>query len=153
METKRCKGCKLDLPLDKFGYDGRTNDKLNWRCWSCRSLAQPGDTEKRCLDCGELKSLDDFHRDLGAIDLRRKICKKCGTKAARKWNDENPRQHQRNIKRHYQKHKGDAKRAANRKSHLMRTYGITDDQYWELFEAQGRGCAICGFNPKQNIST
>ena len=38
------------------------------------------------------------------------------------------------------------KRAASKKAHssrILKTYGITGEQYDELYEAQGRKCAIC----------
>ena len=147
VRMKKCKQCKLELPLDRFGPDHRTLDKLNHKCFSCRSLAQPGDTEKRCLVCFEMKPLSDFHRDLAALDLLRKRCKKCGTKAAREWNKQNKDTVARSTLKSNRTH-SDSRRAANRKSHLKRTYGITDDDYWGLLEFQGRGCAICGTQPK-----
>ena len=33
--------------------------------------------------------------------------------------------------------------------HLKRTFGLTLEQYQELLERQGGGCAICGRTPKQ----
>lgn len=35
-----------------------------------------------------------------------------------------------------------------RESHLMRSYGITEEQYVEIFTAQGSVCGICGNKPK-----
>lgn len=36
-----------------------------------------------------------------------------------------------------------------RSSYLKRTYGITEDQYNELLDRQGGGCAICGKTKEQ----
>jgi hypothetical protein len=33
---------------------------------------------------------------------------------------------------------------------IKRRYGITLEQYWEIHEAQGGGCAICGCEHSQN---
>lgn len=37
---------------------------------------------------------------------------------------------------------------AKRDSYLRRTYGITLDQYGDLLERQGRGCALCKKTPE-----
>lgn len=36
-----------------------------------------------------------------------------------------------------------------RNGYLIRTYGITLDQYNEMLEAQGGGCGICGKTPEE----
>lgn len=36
-DTKRCAKCEQQLPLDQFGYDGRTRDRLTYRCNDCRA--------------------------------------------------------------------------------------------------------------------
>ena len=40
--TKTCARCTLKLPATDFGYDGRTRDRLTYRCNQCRS--QPEET-------------------------------------------------------------------------------------------------------------
>ena len=37
----------------------------------------------------------------------------------------------------------------SRKSHLMTNFGITEEQYEELLNKQGGGCAICGKTREQ----
>ena len=39
-DTKRCARCKLNLPATDFGHDGRTRDRLTYRCNQCRSQPQ-----------------------------------------------------------------------------------------------------------------
>lgn len=36
--TKRCALCGLELPSDQFGHDGRTRDRLTYRCNTCRAM-------------------------------------------------------------------------------------------------------------------
>lgn len=36
-----------------------------------------------------------------------------------------------------------------RDKYLRRVYGITEEQYKEILEKQGGGCAICGKTPEQ----
>jgi hypothetical protein len=36
--TKRCALCGLELPHTEFGYDGRTRDRLTYRCNTCRNM-------------------------------------------------------------------------------------------------------------------
>jgi hypothetical protein len=36
--TKRCALCGLELPHTDFGYDGRTRDRLTYRCNTCRKM-------------------------------------------------------------------------------------------------------------------
>lgn len=35
-DTKRCAKCWRYLPLADFGHDGRTRDRLTYRCNDCR---------------------------------------------------------------------------------------------------------------------
>ena len=39
-DTKRCALCGLELPITKFGHDGRTRDKLTYRCNTCRAMQE-----------------------------------------------------------------------------------------------------------------
>ena len=38
--TKRCARCRLELPIDQFGHDGRTRDRLTYRCNTCRAMQE-----------------------------------------------------------------------------------------------------------------
>ena len=41
--TKQCAKCRQQLPYTKFGYDGRTRDRLKYRCESCMNETEGGD--------------------------------------------------------------------------------------------------------------
>ena len=38
--TKRCARCRLELPIEQFGHDGRTRDRLTYRCNDCRAVIE-----------------------------------------------------------------------------------------------------------------
>lgn len=43
-ETKRCAKCWRYLPLSDFAHDGRTRDRLTYRCNDCRTIVPINDT-------------------------------------------------------------------------------------------------------------
>jgi hypothetical protein len=97
--------------------------------------------------CDTVKGLDEFSRDLQSVDLHRKICKSCGSKSAKWWQQANPQRFAQYGKQWRVAHK-DASRTSARRYHLKKQYDITPEQYWELFDQQKRVCAICGGKPR-----
>lgn len=83
-------------------------------------------TEKRCPDCGEVKPLDDFHRNRSAADGRQGYCKPC-------W-------YQRNTGYHYARHG----KSYHRGSMLKAKYGITLEQYNAMLARSDGKCWACG---------
>lgn len=79
---------------------------------------------KMCSTCRVEKSVEDFYRSYQAKDGLQHNCKVC-TKAR----DTGPRAEQR---RDY---------AWKRKLEL--DFGMTPEEYWEMFDRQGGRCAIC----------
>jgi len=69
----------------------------------------------------------------GNLKRRRYECKRCVVKRSRKWN---------------RKH-SDKVRKDGRRTHLMRSYGITEVEYEQLAASQGGRCAICGRVPAE----
>ena len=120
--------------------------------------------EKRCKVCGEVKPLDQYYRSAGMKDGHRHDCKACNlaAKAARhranpgparervqQWRRDNPERYAANQARY----RADGRKsAADRRSYLKRTFGITPEQYDEMLDAQGGGCAICRKPPRDDIS-
>jgi len=63
----------------------------------------------------------------------------------KKWQADNPERHAENQERW---RVSGGKSRSNRKSHLKRKFGITQEQYEEMLAAQDGGCAICGDSPE-----
>jgi hypothetical protein len=120
------------------------------------------DASKRCWVCGELKPLTEFYRAAGCVDGRRGDCRSCFQAAAKARKEANPElkeiARQRTAKwitdnqERYRAYKNAYRQTDNfkrafRKWHLKTKYGLTPEQYEEMLERQGGGCAICGTAP------
>lgn len=77
---------------------------------------------KECRVCGEEKYVTDFYHRNKKEGTYRHDCKEC-------------------VKERSAKQEYDS--GYFRAHHLMKTYGITLEQYDEMLEAQDGGCAIC----------
>ncbi len=89
---------------------------------------------KVCTSCKEEKPFSGYYRHKSYIDGHKNQCKDCETKSAR-------------LRYELRRDAGDVSiknnRETNRAGHLKRTFGITIDQYNELYEKQNGCCAIC----------
>jgi hypothetical protein len=120
--------------------------------------------EKRCRLCGEVKPLSEYHRASTARDGHRGECKACFRKLSaaryradpdrvkqrvRKWQADNPDR----VAATREQYIADGRKAANdRRSYLMRKFGITPERYDEMLRAQDGGCAVCQKPPRDDIS-
>ncbi len=119
---------------------------------------------KTCKVCGETKPLDEFYANKGGRDGRRPDCKVCNLATRRakyledpgkyiervqRWQRENPDRYKAKLREYAESGK---KKISDRKSHLKRKYGLTVEQYDEMLEGQGGGCAICGRPPRDDIA-
>jgi hypothetical protein len=89
-------------------------------------------THKVCTICGETKSVSDFHFTVKERGYLASRCKPCAQEYARTYN------HLRRLL-----HPGEVA-SADRWEAIRRKYGITQEDYEELFAAQDGVCAICG---------
>jgi len=96
-------------------------------------------TSKICKRCCRTLPLTEFYKHSNTKDGLRTICKDCKRKENRKWQHDNPSCHRRaylNSKKKYPE--------LIRKKHLKETYGLTIEEYDQMFEKQNGICAICG---------
>ena len=105
-----------------------------------------------------------FHRASAARDGHRPECKACTAVRRKRWYEANrareiPRvtEWQRAnpdlVRASRARAKADGRRQAqDRRSYLKRTYGITVEQYDEMLASQGGVCAVCGREPRDDIS-
>lgn len=114
---------------------------------------------KVCVKCGEMKPLADFYKHMGSADGRRTDCKACVLRARRKryendgdtlrervrnYQAENPKKVSATQSAYRASESGkETVRNATRKRYLEQTYGITTEQYDEMFARQSNRCAVC----------
>lgn len=128
-------------------------------------------TEKRCPGCGEIKSLEEYHRDRGLRDGRARLCRTCacekqkawrlknpepGRASARKWKAANKERADANH-REWLKNNRDRVNEYNRiwwaehpetaRRQTLRKRGMTAEQFADKMDEQGGVCAICGAYP------
>lgn len=86
-------------------------------------------TSKVCSVCKVEKPLDDFYKQKLGKYGKNSNCKKCHSKRVRAYQRGLPRERRQKIER---------------KHRLLATYGITVEQYQQMWDAQNGCCAICG---------
>lgn len=110
--------------------------------------------EKPCSQCKKIKPLNEFYRDntAGMKLGRRSVCIECGkennkrpeVKAQKNKSAKKFRQTKR-YKDYQEKYKKtEAYKLKTKKWNFKIRYGITPDDYNQLFEQQNGCCAICG---------
>ena len=104
---------------------------------------------KKCTHCKIEKPLSDFYPVANGVKGVRPRCKECMTLLEREkyTSDEEFRNRKLNMQAIKMREDADFRarhRALNRKNHLKRAYGLTQESFDDMLHAQGGGCAICG---------
>lgn len=87
-----------------------------------------GNKTRRCCLCKEVKNIEEFCMLYGNPRNRKYSCKICETKRIEEWRKNNPEKF----------------KLAQRRNNLKRNYGITVEQYEEMYKKQNGLCAVCG---------
>lgn len=158
--TKRfkfCRKCQTTKPLED--YYVRATGRVEAWCKPCtikdansrkaekRRLAReeraarpapPPPTEKRCYKCGRTKPIAEFQRR--SATAWRGACKVCLSEYREEWlSQPGVRQVQTAMARESAERNRDARRARR-----LAKYGLTPDEYDDLYERQFGRCLICG---------
>ncbi len=86
---------------------------------------------RRCSDCKTVKALQLFSWRNKAQGTRQSRCKECFKVRMQKYNADNTEKRRETWRRY------------RRASYMKKKYGLTDEEYWAMYETQGRVCAIC----------
>ncbi len=123
-----CAGCKGKYRTEDFGRHPNS-DRRNQYCLFCDQR-----TEKACALCGVTKPIEQYSWKQGRSKRPRRdaTCTACRAQRTREWNAK------------YSKTK-----ALNR--NLVKTFGLSLDEFNAMLESQNGRCAICDQEP-QNTS-
>lgn len=90
--------------------------------------------QKKCNVCLQDKPLTDFYPVTRGSEVRRTYCKACFKSQIQKWKQQNPERYRETARR------------SNKKNYLKRylsfAYGLTLEQYHELYRKHNGKCAI-----------
>jgi len=99
---------------------------------------------KTCRDCGEAKSLEDFHRQPANRDGRAGHCKACAKVRARNYYRANQeRLRAEGVLKQRERRQQGLDRETRRRRDLWKKYKITPEDWDRLYDEQLGRCAIC----------
>lgn len=104
-----------------------------------RKYPKPPEGYHRCSHCKEILPHEDFPTNNSKPIGHGNICRKC-----MKIYDSKPEQVAKRKPRRTAYIKTEAGKLQSRKQHLKRTFGLTLEEYDQMFEEQNGVCAICG---------
>jgi Recombination endonuclease VII len=85
--------------------------------------------ERVCTVCGRSLPMDQYRKGKRSLNGRQRECKECFAQRVKSWYLESGRTRV---------------NANSRRNHLLRTYGLTADEFHAMLTAQGECCAVCG---------
>ena len=98
---------------------------------------------KRCPKCKSIKETSEFYVRPAMKDGFSCWCKKCNIESSKRWESTPAGKVATKAKyKRWKQNNPDSVKACNRKHNLLR-YGITPDDYQNIFSTQGACCAIC----------
>ena len=103
---------------------------------------------KICSRCKKEFSIDNFYKNKSKKDGHNCYCKDCANKSKDKWSINN-KEKERNTAKVWRKKNKEKLRKQKRKETLKKIYGITLNDYNEMFSNQSGCCAICGKHQSQ----
>ena len=99
---------------------------------------------KTCSKCKEVKPLDEFHKQKKAKDGRQSECGACANERMKEYR---ARPEVKKRVAEYRAKPENKKRAADR--NLQSKYGITMDEYNQMYNKQKGSCRMCGVHQSQ----
>lgn len=156
---KTCSRCGVEKPITDFVTRTLSPDGLSSACRACVSVGKKRQRERAkartdeeidaaaaargpraCTRCEEVKVPGEFPRDRGRADGRSQYCKVCSAKKTSEYRYViDPELYRARKKASYGRN-----RETFRRYRLKTSFGITLEQYREMFAQQGGVCAICG---------
>lgn len=119
---------------------------------------------RKCRRCGEVKpEAENFSVVSGHPHLHKWTCKACVSAMSQEWKRAHPgrvreykstteyREKQRRRTRQYRAQDPEGWRVRDRLASLKYRYGITGEQYMEMYRAQHGRCAICSAEKEPSI--
>jgi Autographiviridae endonuclease VII len=97
---------------------------------------------KKCIKCGQMKGLSEFHKATAGKDGHRTLCAVCGRAASLKWKAEN-RERSRQTARQWHLDNPEKSKQSSRNTKLKKAYNIDLTQYERMLTEQKSVCAIC----------
>jgi hypothetical protein len=137
---KKCIECNEIKKLEEFAEDKSRPDGHEYYCRACRKEHQLKKNAKaitkrgtkQCLDCRKVKDLSEFSEDHRNRDKLSSKCIECYNSIKQ---EKQVRDKTRDLAYKISKHQA---------RHMRSRHRITEQEYYEMHEAQKGLCAICG---------
>lgn len=150
---KKCSKCLEMREYSAFSKDPRNKDGYQSQCQICRKAAKKAFNDlragtvtvqnKTCNKCKNTKLASEFFKDKGISDGLSTVCKDCKTETTRIWRENNRDKYNQNMREFRANNKEWAKN-----TDLMRTHGISLEDYNKMLKDQNGVCAMCAKPPQ-----